>query len=75
MMSALPPQGPWRCFVRVLRKLGYPPEKGKGGFGEIVPTGRFTRWLKTKEQVNGSGEGGAEVARRAARDCISETPP
>jgi len=30
-MSGLPPQVPWRRFVRVLRKLGYTPQKGKAG--------------------------------------------
>jgi hypothetical protein len=31
MMSALPPQVPWRRFLGVLRKLGYTPQKGKAG--------------------------------------------
>ncbi len=30
-MSELPPQVPWRRFVRVLRKLGYTAQKGKAG--------------------------------------------
>ncbi len=30
-MSGLPTQIPWRRFVRVLRKLGYIPQKGKAG--------------------------------------------
>jgi hypothetical protein len=31
LMTGLPPQVPWRRFVRVLRKLGYTPQKGKAG--------------------------------------------
>jgi hypothetical protein len=30
-MRELPPQVPWRRFVRVLRKLGYTAQKGKAG--------------------------------------------
>ncbi len=30
-MSHLPMQVPWRDFVRVLRALGYAPQKGKAG--------------------------------------------
>ena len=30
-MSRLPPQVPWRRFLRVLGKLGYAPQKAKAG--------------------------------------------